>query len=118
MSEELKQLQEQDQLDAYSVFMFAMNSNVTKRKYLGRFIRFLDFIGLTEGSLQERCRDFVNNATSDNKWAVNNIIKFLQTQKQRVDGKEITGATLNNYVKTIKLFCEVTEITSAMEKTC
>jgi hypothetical protein len=44
MSEELKQLQEQDQLNSYSVFIFAMNSNVTKRKYMGRFVRFLDYI--------------------------------------------------------------------------
>jgi len=41
---------------------------------------------------------------------VNNIVRFLQTQKQRVESREITGATLNNYVKTLKLFCEVTDI--------
>jgi hypothetical protein len=34
----------------------------------------------------------------------------LQIYKERVERKEISGATLRNYVKTIKLFCEMNEI--------
>jgi hypothetical protein len=30
--------------------------------------------------------------------------------KRRVEKTEITGGTLSNFVKTIKLFCEMTEI--------
>jgi hypothetical protein len=41
---------------------------------------------------------------------INNLIKFPQAQKQRVEQGKITAATLNNYVKSIKLFCEVLEI--------
>lgn len=80
------------------------------KKYTERLIRLLDFIGLRQGTTSERCKVFVNKATNDNKWVVNNIVRFLQTQKQRVESREITGATLNNYVKTLKLFCEVTDI--------
>jgi hypothetical protein len=86
-------------MDPYSMFIFAMNSHVTQRKYTGRFTRFLDFIGLKQGTVQERCETFINIARNDNKWALNNIIRFLQAQKDRVEKKEITGATLNNYVK-------------------
>jgi hypothetical protein len=39
-------------------------------------------------------------------WAFNVIIRFLQYQKERVEKEEITGATLRNFVKAIKLFCE------------
>ena len=46
----------------------------------------------------------------DHKWAFNNIIRFLRYQKERVEKTEITGGTLSNFVKTIKLFCEMTEI--------
>jgi hypothetical protein len=37
-------------------------------------------------------------------------LKFVQFQKDRVDKKEITGATLRNYVKSIKLFCEMADM--------
>lgn len=34
----------------------------------------------------------------------------MQVYKERVERKEISGATLRNYVKTIKLFCEMNDI--------
>ncbi|HEY9399108.1 MAG TPA: hypothetical protein VIP29_04345 [Nitrososphaeraceae archaeon] len=37
----------------------------------------------------------------------NTIIKFLQYEKERVDKGEITAATLRNFVKSIKLYCEM-----------
>ena len=37
-------------------------------------------------------------------------MRFLQIYKERVERKEITGATLRNYVKFIKLFCEMNDI--------
>jgi hypothetical protein len=42
-------------------------------------------------------------AKNDNYWALNNVRKFLQVYKERVERKEITGATIRNYVKSIKL---------------
>jgi hypothetical protein len=106
----LEKQEEHEGLDPYSMFIFAMKSQVTRRKYIGRFARFLDFIGLSQGTIEQRCKSFTEKAESESKWALNNIIRFLQSQKQRVEQKEITAATLNNYVKSIKLFCEVTEI--------
>jgi hypothetical protein len=54
------------------------------------------------------------NGNSDNnsnsKWLLNNILRFLQAQKERVERKEITGATVHNFVKAIKLFCEINDI--------
>ena len=37
-------------------------------------------------------------------------MKSLLVQKERVERKEITGATVRNYVKTIKLFCEMSDL--------
>ena len=34
----------------------------------------------------------------------------MQFQKDRVDKKEISGATVRNYVKSIKLFCEMADM--------
>ena len=46
----------------------------------------------------------------DPTWAFNYIIRFLQFQKDRVEKEEITGATLRNFIKAIKLFCEMSDI--------
>jgi hypothetical protein len=90
-------------MDPYSMFIFAMNSPLIREKYTGRLAKFFEFIGLTQGTMEERCSDFAERAKNDFKWVFNNILRFLQAQKQRVDRKEITGATMRNYVKTIKL---------------
>jgi integrase len=97
-------------MDPYSIFIFAMNAPQTREKYIGRLAKFFDFIGLTEGTMEERCTFFTEHGKNDFKWTLNNILRFLQIQKQRVDAKEITGATLRNYIKTIKLFCEMNDI--------
>ena len=40
----------------------------------------------------------------------------MQSQKIRVEKKEITAGTLQNYLKTIKFFCETTEISIPWKK--
>ena len=52
----------------------------------------------------------------DPNWAFSYIIKFLQFQKERVQREEITGATLRNFVKSIKLFCEMSDIPITWKK--
>jgi hypothetical protein len=72
---------------------------------------FFNFINiLPNGSLEEQCNIFAAKGLEDHKWTFHNIIKFLQYQKERVEKEEITGATLRNFVKTIKLFCEMSDI--------
>ena len=92
------------------MFTFAMNSPLTREKYTGRLAKFLGFIGITEGTIVEQCTAFAERGKKDFNWALNNILRFLQIQKQRVDRKEITGSTMRNYVKAIKLFCDMNDI--------
>jgi hypothetical protein len=108
---EQEKLHEED-IDPYSIFKYALNSPVTRDRYSTRLNRFFTFIGIEGATIEERCRAFVQNATKDNNssWAFRNIINFLQVQKDRVDRKEITGSTIRNYVKAIKLFTEMNDI--------
>src|SRR5262245_1699050 len=96
--------------DPYSLFVFAINSEMTKRKYSMILRMFFDNIDVHGRTIQERCKNFVNRAKSDNNWLLGSILSFLQRQKERVQKKEISGATLRNYVKAIKLFCEMNDI--------
>lgn len=107
-----KSLEESLEADPYSLFLFAMNSPETKEKYVTRLNKFFDHIGLSQRTIQDRCKEFVDKSKTpaNSKYAINSVIRFLQMNKDRVQKKEITGATVRNHVKTIKLFCEMNDI--------
>jgi len=66
--------------------------------------------------MEERCNLFAVKGIKDPNWAFSCIVKFLKFQKERVEKDEITGATLRNYVKSIKLFCEMSDIPVTWKK--
>jgi hypothetical protein len=80
----------------YSVFIFATQTPQTREKYMGRLKNFFDHIYLSGSTMEERCIIFVKNSRNDKDWALKNIMKFISFNKERVDKKEITGATLRN----------------------
>jgi integrase len=99
-------------LDPWSLYIYAMKSLMTRDSYKTRLAKFFDFIGLELSSeeLDYRARIFVQKGRKNTSWVLNNILKFVQCQKERADRKEITAATIRNYVKSIKLFCEMADI--------
>ena len=108
---------EREGLDPWTLYLYAMKSPATKEKYLMRLGKFLDFLNLLEGgTLQDKSRVFAEKGRIDNVWAFNNILKFIQLLKERVDRKEITAGTIRNYVKSIKLFCQMADISIPWEK--
>ena len=40
----------------------------------------------------------------------------MQYQKERVDNKDITAGTLKNFVKSLKVFCEMADISITWKK--
>lgn len=94
------------------MFMYAMKAPMTKDRYKTRVAKFFDSIGLDkEGKAVEgKARIFANRGKDDVDWAFNNVLKFIHFQKERVDRKEISGATVRNYAKSIKIFCEMSDI--------
>jgi hypothetical protein len=106
----LEKSSELEQLDPWSLYIYAMKAPMTRDRYQTRLAKFLDFIGMIGATLEERARVFAKRGKDDSNWSLNNILKFVQFQKDRVDKKEISGATVRNYVKSIKLFCEMADI--------
>lgn len=94
--------------DPYSIFVYAHKSQLTRKKYEARLAKFFYFSNIPGKTLTVQCSSFEQKARADPKWATLVIIAFLL--KQRVECKEISGATVRNYVKSIKLFCEMNEI--------
>ena len=75
----------------------------------------MDFANLN-GHLQDRARMFAEMGTKDSIWAFNTILGFMQILKERVGRKEITAGTIRNYVKSIKLFCQMADIPISWDK--
>jgi len=94
----------------YESFVFALRSPVTREKYLGSLAVFMSYIGITEGKLEDRCNIFGQKSKSDTSWLANNVIRYLRTQRERVERREISASTLGNYIKPLKLSCEQLEI--------
>ncbi|MGB6627766.1 MAG: hypothetical protein WBE61_06520, partial [Nitrososphaeraceae archaeon] len=67
-------------------------------------------------ALEDKARAFARNGKVDSIWAFNNILKFIQFQKERFNRKEITAGTIRNYVKSIKLFCAMSDIVINWDK--
>jgi hypothetical protein len=97
-------------IDPYSLFLHAMKSPVTKKKYSRRLEMFFDFIKIPGDTLKEKCLTFVNNGRNNVNWVFTNILQFVLFHKERIHKKEISGATLINYLKAIKVFCEMSDL--------
>ena len=92
------------------LYIYAMKAPMTRDRYQIRLAKFFGFIGITGTTVQEQSRAFAKKGKDDIIWALNRVLKFVQFQKDRVDKKEISGATVRNYVKSIKLFCEMADM--------
>lgn len=102
-----------DELDPWSLFIYAMKVPMTRDRYQTRVAKFFEFSGIAGSTVEEKARNLVKRGRDDTNWTFNTIMKFTYFQKERVDRKEITGATVRNYVKSIKLFCEMADISGS-----
>lgn len=94
-----------------------MKSPVTRQKYQKRLEKFFDFIGLDGATVEEKSKVFVNKGKEEgDTWIFNSVLRFMQYHLDRVNKKEITGSTIRNYVKSIKLFCEMADFTVSWKK--
>jgi integrase len=117
MQVEHEEIEQTPESDAYSLFVYAVRSQVTRDYYLRRLKIFFNFISLFPlGTMEQRCNLFAAKGLKDPNWAFCSIVKFLQLQKEWVEREEITGATLRNFVKAIKLYCEMSDIPIAWKK--
>jgi len=104
------ELQKETEADPYTIFVYSLRSPFTKESYFRRLRRFFDAISLQGPTFESRCNLFAQKGKEDPNWAFNSILKFILTEKERVERKDITGGTLRNSVKTLKTFCEVTDV--------
>src|SRR5680860_1329067 len=100
-----------ESISPYANFLYALKSPEVRRQYPKLLKIFLDTIKFElDKDIEERAYLLFQQSLSNKKWLENQIIRFVEYQKQRVERKEIAAGTLKNYVKVIKLFCQMNEI--------
>ena len=86
-----------------------LKAPATRDKYIQRLTIFLDFLGYT-GKREEKARAFATQARGDPVYAFNSVLKFFQFKREQIDRKETAIGTVRNYVKSIKLFCDMADL--------
>ena len=99
----------EDYNDPLQNFLYALKAPDSKRQYPRRLEYFFDYLGLN-GTLKEKCMVFYNQAKRDSLWTQHQIINHVEFQKKRVEKGEIKESPINNYYKSVKLFCEMNDI--------
>src|SRR5919198_6711362 len=108
--EQKQQQQEQEEYqDPLSVFLYALKAPETKRQWPRRLKIFFDFLQLEE-PIEKQAMQFLIRTKQDFQWAQHNLLRFMTFQQERVKQGKISEATVPNYYKAIKLFCEMNDI--------
>jgi hypothetical protein len=113
---EKTKLTEESELDPWTLFLNAMRAPMTRDRYQTRVAKFFNFIGIRGETIEQKARLFAKKGKTDTNWALANILKFVYYQREPIDKKEITGATVRNYTKSIRLFCEMADISIGWRK--
>ena len=63
------------QLDenAYSAFVMAIRSPITRQKYLKRLGYFLSFLGINDGNIENSCKVLGQKSKADSIWLTNRV---------------------------------------------
>jgi integrase len=102
-------LKEEEYYDPLQNFLYALKAPDSKRQYPRRLEYFFDYLGL-KGTLKEKCLTFYKQANDDLRWTQHQLMLYIEYQKERAEKGEIAESTINNYYKSIKLFCEMNDI--------
>ncbi|QLH11285.1 hypothetical protein [Nitrosarchaeum sp. AC2] len=95
--------------DPLMLFQDALPNRLTRDRYEHRLDLFFKFLEIDGDSPEIRAENFTKKAV-DPKWTTSVILKYIRMHKERAEKKEISTATLPNYYKPIKLFCEMNDV--------
>jgi integrase len=100
-----------DCISSFQKFMYALRAEETKRQYPKRLQTFLDYLQIPGGTVEIKCNLFHKYIEEKgNHWLEGELLRFFTLQNLRAERKEISTETIKNYLKPIKLFCEMNGI--------
>ena len=102
-------------LSAFESFLYALKSPDAKRQYPSLLNKFFTFLAI-RGNMDEKCSQLLFIAKKDPDLFQSNLMRYCSFQKDRIQKGEITDGTMRNYIKAIKLFCEMNDIRYILEE--
>jgi hypothetical protein len=90
-------------------------AQATQYHYIQLLKRFFDSLGLN-GTLDKQSREFLKRAKRDREWVQGGFKFFIRTQKERAKQGELSEATICNFYKPVRLFCNVHDIELSWKK--
>lgn len=103
-------------INPLSQFIYALKAPETKRQWPNRLKVVFDFLGFS-GNLDEQAKHFMILCKEESMTMVQEkIIKFISYEIQRSQKGEISLSTIPNYLKAMKLFCEMNDIHVSWKK--
>lgn len=95
----------------YQKFIYALRAPESKRQYPRRLKVFLDYIDIFASTIEEKSDLFYDLIEEKGRnWLESELMRFFTYQNQRAENKEISTQTIKNYLKPVKLFCEMNGI--------
>ncbi|MPZ07064.1 MAG: hypothetical protein GEU26_11730 [Nitrososphaeraceae archaeon] len=99
-----------------SQFLYALKAPETKRQWPNRLRVVFDFLGFP-GNPDEQAKQFMTLCREGGMALVQDrIIQFISYEVQRAQRGEISLSTIPNYLKAIKLFCEMNDVQVSWKK--
>jgi hypothetical protein len=96
--------------NSLSHFLYALRAPETKRQWPKRLKVVFDFLGLP-GDLDEQAKKFMALCKEEGLTLFHDkMMEFVSYEVQRSQKGEISLSTVPNYLKPIKLFCEMNDI--------
>jgi integrase len=89
--------------ECVELFRAAIKSASTRDPYERRLINFLKYVKLSPD-------EFVTLSRNQPSSVEKKVIAFIGAQKARVEKKEITGATISNFLKAVRLLLEMNDV--------
>jgi hypothetical protein len=87
-----------------------------KARYPGRLKMVLDYLRLTKPgdedyeALRKGAVEFIKMVKDNPEYVEDKLMDFITFQQERVGNGEIKPITIRNYIKAVKLFCEMNRI--------
>ncbi|MDQ6724474.1 MAG: tyrosine-type recombinase/integrase [Thermoproteota archaeon] len=99
------------------LFLSMLDAPDSKRQYPKRLQNFFNFLNI-KGDIKQQALSFVTfykYQDNNGEKLEGRLLAFAKYQKERVDKKEISPATVPNYFKAVKLFCQANRLYKNIE---
>jgi hypothetical protein len=114
---ESEEPQNKYEFNIWANYLRSLRSPQTREKYRGRMKIFFDLIETEGVGIEDKSINFVKEASQNGSdWAFNRIYTFISHLLSKAERKEIVGSTVQNYIKSIRLFCELADIQISWKK--